>query len=79
MNYLDLLRASKGTGKVPSIERTRWREKERAWAEKGLCVKCGQQPAGKTSFLCPSCEGAISREEVLAEITSARRQILSGG
>ena len=78
MNYLDLIKASKGKDKIPSLEKLRWSKTERARAEQGVCMQCGSQPAGESSFLCIECEAGQSREEIQAEIARVRKQILGG-
>lgn len=79
MNYLDLLRASKGKDKMPSMDSIRWNKNEKARAEKGLCMQCGQNPSGENSFLCSGCEASQSSEEIREEIALIRAKILRGG
>lgn len=79
MNYMDLVKASKGKGKMPSMEKVRWNNDEKTRAEKGLCVQCGQNPSGANCFLCEVCETLQSHEEILEEIAILRKKILTGG
>jgi hypothetical protein len=79
MNYLDLIKASKGKDKMPSMDRIRWNKNEKARAENGLCLQCGQNPSGENSFLCKACEASQSSEEIREEIARLREKILSGG
>jgi len=78
MNYLDLLKASKGRDKMPSMDRTRWNKNEKARAESGVCMQCGQSPSGENSFLCKACEALQSSEEIREEIALIREKILKG-
>lgn len=78
MNYLDLLRASKGRDELPSMDRVRWNKNEEACAEKGVCMQCGQNPSGENSFLCSACEASQSSEQIREEIAQIREKILSG-
>jgi hypothetical protein len=78
MNYLDLLRASKGRDNLPSMDRIRWNKNEKARAEKGLCMQCGRNPSGENSFLCRACEASQSSEDIREEIALIREKILGG-
>jgi hypothetical protein len=78
MNYLDLLRASKGSDKLPSMDRMRWNKNEKARAEEGVCMQCGRNPSGENSFLCSACEASQSSEQIREEIALIRKKILSG-
>jgi hypothetical protein len=79
MNYLDLLKASKGKDKMPSMDRIRWNKDEKARAESGVCMQCGRNPSGENSFLCRACESMQSRDEIREEIALIREKILRGG
>lgn len=79
MNYLDLIKASKGRDKMPSMDKLRWNNIEKDRAEKGLCMKCGQNPSGENSYLCNSCETSQSAEQIREEITLIKERILRGG
>lgn len=79
MNYLDLIKASKGKDKMPSMDKIRWNKNEKARAENGLCMQCGQNPSGENSFLCKACEASQSSEEIREEIALLREKILRGG
>ena len=79
MNYLDLLKASKGKDKMPSMDRIRWNNNEKARAENGVCMQCGQNPSGEICFLCEACETLQSSEEIREEIALIREKILRGG
>lgn len=78
MNYLDILKASKGKNKMPSMDKIRWNKNEKARAENGLCIQCGENPSGEMSFLCHVCEAAQSNEEIREEIARIREKILRG-
>jgi hypothetical protein len=79
MNYIELLRASKGRDKMPSMEKIRWNKNEKARAEMGVCMQCGQNPSGENSFLCGECESLQSGEKIREEIALIREKILRGG
>jgi hypothetical protein len=79
MNYLDLLKAGKRREKMPSMERIRWNKTEKARAEIGVCLKCGQNPSGENSFLCKVCESLQSIDQIRKEIDMVRDKILKGG
>lgn len=79
MNYLDLLKASRGKDKMPSMDSIRWNKNEKARAENGVCMQCGRNPSGENSFLCGACESSHSNEEIREEIALIREKILRGG
>lgn len=79
MNYLDILKASKGKDKIPSMDGIRWNENEKMRAESGVCMQCGQNPSGEKCFLCEACEASQSIEEIREEIAIVREKILRGG
>jgi hypothetical protein len=79
MNYLDLLKLSKGRDKMPSMDSIRWNKSEKVRAESGVCMQCGQNPSGENSFLCKACEALQSSEDIREEIALIREKILKGG
>jgi predicted amidophosphoribosyltransferase len=78
MNYFDILKASKGKNKMPSMDKIRWNNNEKVRAENGLCIQCGENSSWEMSFLCQACEGAQSNEEIREEIALIRERILRG-
>lgn len=76
MNFLDLMRARRKSGKTPTLEKRRWTDVEQERIAKGLCVTCGVNPSSMSSFICGSCESVTTIEDIRSEIEQARRRIL---
>lgn len=76
MKYGKLLQLAGKKEKVPSLEPVKWNGVEQGRIDQGLCISCGLQPAGKTSYLCSACEDRQTIEDIEAEISSIRRSLL---
>lgn len=76
MNLFDIMKAQRKSGKPPTLKGRRWNKKERERLSKELCVKCGEAPCQSSSFLCGSCEGETSIEDIRTDIERLRARIL---
>ena len=76
MSLLDIMKAQRKSGKPPTLKQRRWNAEERERLSRGLCVKCGKQPCQSSSYLCTSCEGETSIEDIRSEIEQLRARIL---
>ncbi len=81
MSYLKLLNARSKSGEQPTMKPVELTNAQKALAEKGLCIQCGENEADRTSYLCTDCQAKDTIEEIRDEISALRRQILgrSGG
>jgi hypothetical protein len=81
MSYLKLLSAHRKSGRQPTMKPVRLSDPQKALAEQGLCIQCaGTNPDGN-SYLCEDCQAKETLEDIQAEISNLRREILgpSGG
>jgi hypothetical protein len=76
MPLFSILNAQRRSGKPPTIEKQRWTEIQTRLAEEGLCVSCGNHRSQPTSYLCESCEGEGSMEDIRSELQRVRNRIL---
>jgi hypothetical protein len=74
--YASLLKLAGKRGKAPSLGNTKWSGTEKNRMERNVCVACGTEGSGRTSYLCPRCESEQSPVEIRAEIDLARSQLL---
>lgn len=76
MSYLKLLSARRKSGEQPTMKPVELTRAQKALAEKGLCIQCGEQDADRTSYLCTDCQAKDTIEDIRDEISALRRQIL---
>jgi hypothetical protein len=76
MSYLKLLSARRKTKDLPIMKALRLSEKQKALAGQGICIKCGEAEAAKSSYLCESCQADDSIEAIRDEIDALRRKLL---
>ena len=78
MGYMDILRAQKKSGQPPAVKPHQWSKAEKERMAEGLCVKCGENPAGDNSYLCQDCESKETLDEIQKEVAAARRKATNG-
>lgn len=76
MSYAKLLSARGKSGKPPTMEKTKMSADEKLRARKGVCIKCGLNAAGKSSYICPACQSEDSLDDIQNEIQALRRRLL---
>ncbi len=76
MNLREIMRAQRKSGKPPTLKRRRWNAEQQERMSKGLCVDCGEQKAQRSSFLCASCEGETTMDDIRTDINNLRARIL---
>jgi hypothetical protein len=81
MSYLKLLSARRNSGRQPTMKPVRLSNPQKALAEQGLCIQCGDPNRDGNSYLCEDCQAKETLEDIQAEISNLRREILgpSGG
>jgi hypothetical protein len=81
MSYLKLLSAHRKSGRQPTMKPVRLSGAQKALAEQGLCIQCGDPNADRNSYLCEDCQAKETLEDIRSEISNLRREILgpSGG
>ncbi|MBA4366585.1 MAG: hypothetical protein C0403_02985 [Desulfobacterium sp.] len=75
MKYAKLLQLAGKKEQAPSLAPLKWSRVEKERMDQGLCVGCGLQPAGQTSYLCPVCESRDTMAGIQAEINAVKQQI----
>ena len=76
MSYSKFLKARGKSGKPPTIEKRKLSVDEKARAAEGLCIKCGLNPAEKSSYICTACQSEDTLEDIQNEIQAVRRRLL---
>jgi len=76
VKYTDLLKAQNRSGKVPSLQPDQLTPAQQELANQGMCLLCGKQPSGRTSFVCNACEAHHSLDSIQKDIKSLREKIL---
>ncbi|MBI5551915.1 MAG: hypothetical protein HY911_10435 [Desulfobacterales bacterium] len=79
MNYLNLLKAHRKSGKMPTMERRQWTPEQQMRIAQGCCVQCGTRSAGPHSYLCVECQAGDTIEDIRGEIKALRRHLLHRG
>jgi len=76
MSYLKLLNARRKNGQQPTMKPVELTTAQKALADRGLCIQCGENEADRNSYLCDDCQGKDTIEDIREEIGALRRQIL---
>ncbi|MBU0987161.1 MAG: hypothetical protein KKH68_07900 [Proteobacteria bacterium] len=76
MKYSEFIRQKQRQGKPPTLKPLRLNPEQQDRAEKGICIHCGINPAGKTSYLCAACESETGRS-ISSDIDNARKKCLA--
>lgn len=76
MNYLDILRKRKSGEKTPTITKYRLSREQKELARQGICTKCGEKKAAKTSYICGDCQSDDTFEDIQKDIEALRRRLL---
>jgi uncharacterized OB-fold protein len=76
MNYLNLLKARRQSGKIPTLEQRQWTTEQQMRITQGRCVQCGERPAGPDSYICIDCQANDTLEDIRGEIQALRKQLL---
>lgn len=76
MKLRDLMKMQRKGGSPPTLKPQPLRPRETQYAQQGICLKCGRNPAQRTSYICAPCAGLESNDSILREIDSARSKIL---
>ncbi|RLD90097.1 MAG: hypothetical protein DRJ13_18325 [Bacteroidetes bacterium] len=76
MSYSKFLKAQGKSGKPPTIEKTEMSVEEKKRTQKGLCIKCGQNMAEKSSYVCTECQSEDTLEDIQNEIQALRQRLL---
>lgn len=76
MSYLKLIGARRKSGELPSMKKRALSAQQQAWADQGVCIKCGQNQAAKGSYICEPCQGGDTLEEIQDEIKALRKKLL---
>ncbi|MEJ2156468.1 MAG: hypothetical protein P8X96_14105 [Desulfobacteraceae bacterium] len=76
MSYLKLLHARRKSGQQPTMKPVELTSAEKALAEQGLCIQCGDQDADRSSFLCGNCQAKDTIEDIRNDISALRSKIL---
>lgn len=76
MSYLKLLSARRKSGEQPTMKPVELTGKQKALADQGRCIQCGDDNAAGNSYLCETCQGKETIDEIRDEISTLRRQIL---
>lgn len=81
MGYLKLLHARRRSGQQPTMKPVRLTGAQKALAEKGLCIRCGERDADRSSYLCKDCQARDTIADIREDISALRRRMLgrSGG
>ena len=81
MGYLKLLNAHRNNGQQPTMKPVQLTGAQKALAEKGLCIQCGDHDADRSSYLCEDCQARDTLEDIREDISALRRKMLgrSGG
>ena len=76
MSYLKLLNAHGRSGQQPTMKPVQLTGAQKALAEKGLCIQCGDNDAERSSYLCDNCLSSDTIEDIREDIGALRRKIL---
>ena len=76
MSYSKFLKAQGKSGKPPTINKTQLSNEQKIQAQKGICIKCGQNMAEKSSYVCTECQSEDTLEDIQNEIQALRRRLL---
>ena len=76
MSYSKFLKARGKSGKPPTIKKTQLSNEQKTQAQKGLCIKCGQNSAEKNSYVCMECQSEDTFEDIQNEIQALRQRLL---
>ncbi len=76
MSYSKFLKAQGKSGKPPTIKKTQLSDEQKKQVQKGICIKCGQNMAEKSSYICTECRSEDTLEDIQNEIQALRRRLL---
>ena len=76
MSYLKILKAHRKSEKAPTLTKADFSSEQKTRAAQGICIKCGQEKAAKSSYICTSCQDEDTMEDIQKDIEALRSRIL---